>query len=412
MAQRQVRLIQASGFDAAKSFFQHVKAASHPAVYAELLRLLRGLSTGETADRRDVADKACALLRGHPDLVRRFHAFLPDEHAPEPEPAREDNATAVAAPTRPKRERRPTAAAVDDDDADIRRALLFLERVKKRAGPLYERLLALLFQVGSDETLDGNQIYSMAREVFGSAHVALLREFTKYLPTGADFPRRRAKKEPPLPLEHRAPAPKRKAGAADDKPPIAAKRPRAEGRKTTNSRRASSPAVVDARKSSVSRDREAWEFETTYTKLVATIRRTEELLKQYDPPEDEDAPPPPPPRGHRAFEELFPDRECQEVLREMYHDMLEPIQEALEDGERTEVALRTIKRRLGMLEQVAVKIAMERRDRARVEARMCELAVDRVLRLRKEEQASVRGRVRPARREALFSQHCSPLPAC
>ncbi|XP_051190969.1 uncharacterized protein [Lolium perenne] len=410
MAQRQVR-IQASGFDAAKSFFQHVKAASDPAVYVELLRLLRGLSTGETADRRGVADKACALLRGHPDLVRRFHAFLPDEHAPEP--AREDNATAVAAPpTRPKRERRPTAAAVNDD-ADFGRALMFLERVKKQAGPLYERLLALLFQVGSDETLDGNQIYRRAREVFGSAHAALLREFTEYLPTGGDFLRRRAKKEPPLPLEHRAPAPKRKAAAADDKPPIAAKRPRAEGRKTTNSRRASSPAVVDARKSSVSRDREAWEFETTYTKLVATIRRTEELLKQYEPPEDEDedAPPPPPPRGGRSYEDLFPDRECQEVLREMYHDMLDPIQEALEDGARTEMALRTIKRRLGMLEQVAVKIAMERRDRARVEARMCKLAVDRVLRLRKE-RASVRGRVRPARREALFSQHCSPLPVC
>jgi hypothetical protein len=293
--------------------------------------------------------------------------------------------------------------------------LLFLERVKKQAGPLYERLLALLFQVGSDETLDGNQIYSRAREVFGSAHAALLREFTEYLPTGGDFVKRRAKKEPPLPLERRAPAPpKRKAAAADDKPPSVAKRLRAEGRKTTNSRRASSPAVVDARKSSVSRDREAWEFETTYSKLVATIRRTEELLKQYEPREDEDeeAPPTPPPRGHRAFKDLFPDRECQEVLREMYHDMLDPIQEALEDGERTEVALRTIKRRLGMLEQVAVKIAMERRDRARAEARMCKLAVDRVLRLRMEEQASVRGRVRPARREALFSQHCSPLPAC
>ncbi|KAM0837128.1 hypothetical protein ACQ4PT_061866 [Festuca glaucescens] len=402
MAQRQVRLIQASGFDAAKFFFQHVKAASDPAVYTELLRLLRGLSTGETADRRDVADKACALLRGHPDLVRRFHAFLPDEHAPEP--AREDNATAAAAPTRPKMERRPTTAAVNDDDADIRRALLFLERVKKQAGLVYERLLALIFQVGSEETLDGNQIYSRAREVFGSAHVALLREFTEYLPTGGDFLRRRAKKE------HRAPAPKRKAAAADDKAMAsAAKRLRAEGRKTTNSRRASSPAVVDARTTSASR--EAWEFETTYTKLVATTRRTEELLKQYEPPEDEDKPPPPPPHGGRAFKDLFPDRECQEVLREMYHDKLKPIQEALEDSARTEVALRTIKRRLGMLEQVAVKIAMERRDRARVEARMHQLAVDRVLRLRKE-RASVRGRVRPARREALFSQHCSPLPVC
>jgi histone deacetylase complex regulatory component SIN3 len=82
MAQRQVRLIQASGFDAAKSFFQHVKAASHPAVYAELLRLLRSLSTGETVDRGDVTDKASALLCGHPDLVRCFHSFPPTSTRP------------------------------------------------------------------------------------------------------------------------------------------------------------------------------------------------------------------------------------------------------------------------------------------------------------------------------------------
>jgi hypothetical protein len=120
----------------------------------------------------------------------------------------------------------------------------------------------------------------------------------------------------------------------------------------------------------------------------------------------------PPPRGRREFEELFPDPECLEVLQEMYQDMFDRIRAALEDGARTELALKTIRRRLEMLEQLAVRRAMECRDPARVEGRMHKLAVDRVLRLRMEEQASVRGRVRPARREGLFSQHCSPLPAC
>uniref|UniRef100_A0ACD5THC3 Uncharacterized protein n=1 Tax=Avena sativa TaxID=4498 RepID=A0ACD5THC3_AVESA len=370
-----------SDLAAAVSFFQQVKTrfASEPAIYQNFLLILRLHRTGETPDSREVAAKAYALLQGHPDLVRRLEAFVPHEHAPEP--ARED-----PAPRRPKRERRPTTSAAVDHGDRIGTAVRYLERVSRRRAGLYDRLLELISEASSEETTDLNRIYQRARRVFGPANGDLLREFTEYLPipTGRErvlLLRRLAKEDEEE--EHCAPAPDRKAVAADK--PSAAKRPRAADDRRTTNRRANSPAVVDAAQKSggVSAFREAWEFETTYTKLVATARRTKELLSAYEPPPE--GAPQPPPSGVRAFEELFPSRECQEALREMYHSTLGQIREALEDGARTELALRTIQRRLGMLEQVAVKMAMERRDRDRVEGRMQKLAVHRVLVLRKNE---------------------------
>jgi hypothetical protein len=394
MAQRPLTFLE-SEVTSALSFFQLVKDqfASDPAVYEELLRLLRGFSTGKIPDDRAVKDGAYALLHGHPELIRRLDAFFPDERA-------RRHAREYPAPTtRPKRERRPTpvAAAAVDDDADIRRALQYFERVKE-AG-LYGKLLALISRA-SDPEADLNQIYGRARKIFGSAHGDLLAEFVTYLPVPTRSERKSllrcpAKKEP-QPEEHRAPAPKRKAAAVPADNPTAAKRPRTDDLKTTTrTRRSNSPAVlVDAPKSGeVSAFREAWEFETTYSRLVATARRTKALLNQYKPKKD--APPPPPPCGRREFDELFPSRECQEVLREMYHSKLESIRDALEDGARTELALRTIKRRLWKLEQLAVKMAMERRDRARVERRMGKLACDRVLILRKNRAKRMAGTCEP-----------------
>jgi hypothetical protein len=353
----------ATSVAAALSFFEDVESQlSDPAVYEQFLSLLRDFSKGRILDRRAVKDRAYALLRGHPDLVQRFDGFFTAH-----EPDRQD----PPAPTRPKRERRPKPAA--DDDARNSKALRYLERVSRRGAGLYNRLLAL---ISDAETTDLNQIYDRAVEIFGE-NSDLLSEFVAYLPVPteqerASLWRRRAKK----PEEHHAQAPKRKAIAADNL--SAAKRARADDRKTTN-RRANTLAVADADAPKTSAFREAWEFETTYSKLVATVKRTDELLKQYEPSEDAS-----PPRGRRAFDELFPSRECQQVLMEMYHSgMLGPIRDALEDGARTELALRTINRRLGRLEQLAVKMAMERRDRARVEGRMQKLAVERVLRLRK-----------------------------
>ena len=68
---------------AALSFFQQVKDrfVSDPAIYDKFLCLF----TGNSPDPSKVTADAHALLRGHPDLVRRFDAVFP-------EPARQDPA--------------------------------------------------------------------------------------------------------------------------------------------------------------------------------------------------------------------------------------------------------------------------------------------------------------------------------
>ncbi|XBI22247.1 hypothetical protein VPH35_063283 [Triticum aestivum] len=333
--------------------------ASDLAVYDEFLDLLGSFYRGEiAADSRAVLARLFAFLDGHPDLAQTLRAFLRrpfQHHADEPVLREEDP------PKRPKRERRHPHPV----DADCAEAMRFLERVKRADAGLYDRVLALLFHVRAEVKLDANQIYDEARRIFGSAHGDLLRGFMEYLPTGRDFLRRRLpKKEPPE--EHRAPAPapKRKAPAAAI-PAYAVgkkKKPRVDERKTTN-RRASAA--------------EAWEFETAYTKLVVTLRRTKKALEELKPKpgnkSSEEAEPPEevkPSLCHRmrprTFEELYPGRECREVLQEMYGDMLGPMREALEDGVRTELALKTIKRRLKKLEQLAVQMARERRDPARI----------------------------------------------
>ncbi|XBI48695.1 uncharacterized protein LOC119321322 [Triticum dicoccoides] len=402
----------------ALSLLEQVKAcfAPDPDLTAEFLDLFARFSRGEIVDIPAVVARAYALLQGHPDLIQRFDTYNPFLRRPaqhEAEPVRDDP------PKRPKRERRHPAAAASVD-ADCAGAMRFLERVKLADAGFYDRVLALLFHVRSEVKLDANQIYDRAREIFGPAHSRLLRGFTEYLPTGRDFLRRRApKKEPPE--EHRAPAPKRKAPAAGTamiRVDVAGKKkPRVDERKTTNQR--ASPAV-DAPKSGdkFSKFREAWEFETTYTKLVVTMRRTKKALQELKPKkksreEAEPAKEPPeeikPSPGHhvrpRTFEELYPSRECREVLQEMYGDMLVPMREALEDGARTELALKTIKRRLKKLEEVAVKITRERRDPARVERRMAELVIDQVVLLRgRTERAAARNPDGPCESPAGMSE--------
>ncbi|XP_044392390.1 uncharacterized protein [Triticum aestivum] len=345
----------------------HTTCQSRPRVQSgshsqTILHLLACLGRGNTTDTHAVLARADAI----PDLLQRFDAFLgrPSHHQAA-KPVRED-AAAAAPPKRPKREHRRT---VDECAGPMR----FLERVKTADAGLYDMLLVLLFNVEMEGTLNAHQIYGKALEVFGSADSPLLRGFTEFLPLptdGRDFlTRRRAREEP----EH---GPKRKAAASRKPSPSAAKKPRADhDRKTTTA----------SKNGRVSAFRDAWEFEATYSKLAVTLRRTEKSLEELKPrmvesPEEVEPEPAPAPGRHgrpRTLEQLYPRRECQEVLQEMYGGMWGQMRAALEDGARTELALQTILRRLMKLEQVAVKMAMERRDRARVEARVKTLVLER-----------------------------------
>ncbi|KAE8818971.1 hypothetical protein D1007_03176 [Hordeum vulgare] len=424
MAQQLPDRISGSDAHAGLSLLQDVKArfASDPAVHQEFFGLLVTFrkGEGEVADVRAVVDRAYALLQGHPDLAQRFDAFNPFLCRPgqhEAEPARE------VPPTRPRRERR-RPVVVDADCAGPSRQFLkqkrerrrplvvddacagpsqqfleqkrerrrpvvvdpecagpsqqflerkrerrrpvvvddacagplqFLERVKLAGAGLYDRVLAMLMHVHAEESINANEIYKQAREVFGPADGDLLRGFAEYLPTGRDFLGRRAMKEPLE--EHRAPAAKRKAPAAANP---------GGGKKKKH--------VDTSKRDEFAEFRKAWEFETAYSKLVVTMRRTKKALEEE-------------PHGRpRKFEELYPGRECRGVLEEMYGDMFGAMREALEDDARTELALKTILRRLRKLEQVAVKVAMERRDPARVKDQLYK----RVMDLKKEEEIGAR----------------------
>ncbi|XP_044955233.1 paired amphipathic helix protein Sin3b-like [Hordeum vulgare subsp. vulgare] len=357
MAQQLPDRISGSDAHAGLSLLQDVKArfASDPAVHQEFFGLLVTFrkGEGEVADVRAVVDRAYALLQGHPDLAQRFDAFNPFLCRPgqhEAEPARE------VPPTRPRRERRrPVVVDADFVDDACAGPLQFLERVKLAGAGLYDRVLAMLMHVHAEESINANEIYKQAREVFGPADGDLLRGFAEYLPTGRDFLGRRAMKEPLE--EHRAPAAKRKAPAAANP---------GGGKKKKH--------VDTSKRDEFAEFRKAWEFETAYSKLVVTMRRTKKALEEE-------------PHGRpRKFEELYPGRECRGVLEEMYGDMFGAMREALEDDARTELALKTILRRLRKLEQVAVKVAMERRDPARVKDQLYK----RVMDLKKEEEIGAR----------------------
>lgn len=358
---------------AAVSFLRDARArfASHPSVHTKLYALLTAFGKGEIADVRAVVTRAEALLQGQPDLIARFNAFL----APNPKSELTDEDITAAKQRSRKDDRRSTpvtAGLVGARDDSFDKALLFLQRVKHTDAELYDRVLAELSYVKMEERMDAHQVYARAEEIFGQAHSDLLHGFAEFLPAEHDPPPSSAEEEPE---EHRRTSKRKPAPSAiaDDVPskPSRAKKPRADDRKNRR-------ALIDGGATAQDDDvvvvfRKAWEFETEYSKLVATTRQAERLQKERAQGASSSAS-----RRQRAYEDLFPSRECREYLEDMYNHGWKPIQEALEDGERTDLALATIMRRLREKEDVAVEEAMARRDAARAHDRLKKLVMDQV----------------------------------
>ncbi|KAL6623619.1 hypothetical protein ACP70R_033498 [Stipagrostis hirtigluma subsp. patula] len=123
----------------------------------------------------------------------------------------------------------------------------------------------------------------------------------------------------------------------------------------------------------VLRFRRMWEFETGYSKLVATMARAEELLHGGGGGAHA--------HGARAsMEELFPSRECREFLELVYgEEEWRHMRRALErGGECAGVALETVLRRLGETEAAAVEDAREQEDPVRAAKRLNTVATDTV----------------------------------
>jgi hypothetical protein len=114
---------------------------------------------------------------------------------------------------------------------------------------------------------------------------------------------------------------------------------------------------------------EAWEFETGYSKLVATMVRVEELQR----PRAHGAASQPPGRSEVSLDTLFPSHECREFLAEIYHEAWGAMRSALEDDACIVSALKEILKRLREMEA-----ARRWKDPTRPKQRLGGLVRDRV----------------------------------
>ncbi|XP_062217832.1 uncharacterized protein LOC133918098 [Phragmites australis] len=421
------------GITEAISILEEINAhfASNPVVGEEFFALVTD-ANGAIDDGRAVVARAKKLLRGNSKLFARFQGFLDPGHQielpnndvsiPRPRRRRDNSHPAVGASGRadPRAGRNgrdgiDTVKHVDEEiydgsldeakdkqflegakhaDEDIYDELLvkakqFLERAKHLDMEMYNGLLAEILHVGTERGLNAHQVYRRFKQLLGSAHGDLLCDFVGFLPSKYDPQPRCAKEE----LEDQPPTPKRKhasyAGvdAAESSRPSRDKKPRVDD-STTAKRNPSSYADAGAAGSSrpsggkkhcaddeeeVQRFREAWEFETGYSKLVATMTRAELLQRESTHGASGSGG-----QGRASVEELFPSGETQEYLAKMYHDEWDHLRKVLEDADYVSFALKIILDRLREKEAAAVEEARSRRDPTRAAEKLDELVQDKV----------------------------------
>jgi hypothetical protein len=163
----------------------------------------------------------------------------------------------------------------------------------------------------------------------------------------------------------------------DKKPPR--RRAANEGKSSSAAAAAAAgPKQQPERDDEVRRFRQEWEFQTYYSKLVATSDRVTELLRptRTRTPHGDGG------GGSRSLEALFPLPECREFLHNYYGDLWGEMRAALERGESRVPALEAIERRLTTKEEEAVAEESRKRcrhDPARVAQRLHGLAMDYTL---------------------------------
>uniref|UniRef100_A0A0E0K2S1 Histone deacetylase interacting domain-containing protein n=1 Tax=Oryza punctata TaxID=4537 RepID=A0A0E0K2S1_ORYPU len=365
---------------AALAFLRKVRIRfwSKPCVFEGLETILTEYGKYTIAPTSLVVDGAAALLCDHPDLIAEFNAFVRPEYKIEL-PA--DCHPAAAKPQGKRDERQLEAQR-------------FLERVKAEDEKLYDRVVVNLFGVDGKRWMDAHQVYAQLEEVFGPGRRDLLRCFAEFLPQGPPPEVADDEEEPcadPGPSSKRKRAAATYAFAADAVKPIRTIKPRAADllqisddgedvkpgrlKKPRNaSLQIGQPAVDDEDDDGEAEGDPCWlvtnqdphvaavtfrkilEFHARYSNLVATIKRAEELERTRRP------------QGG-ALEDLFPNRECDEILDELYGDGWRTMQAAVEGGERVDVTFAAILLRLRAEEDLAVELARNRRDRTRYGAR-------------------------------------------
>ncbi|XP_062203817.1 uncharacterized protein LOC133906040 [Phragmites australis] len=389
----------------AVAFLDNIVASfeSNPGVRDEFFAVVTGLGDGGV-DARYVVDRASELLGGHPDLLAEFRTFLPGAEVPKEDlaatrPRRSSRKRKRESRCRPvpKAERNVDVAA-GADDAQGYKLLRKRESGNRAAAgaggdanedPQFRKALELR-ALRIDE---GSTDCRAAARGHEDDDVPLQR---------SKKPRRHAHRVgqcsggggasrghdnydvPPYRMD-------RKLCAVDynrrhahwvgegsgigsiariqDDDDIPRYKPRKPCRRATNGEGSSAEVAARApgsrRDDEVMRFRQAWEFETGYSKMVATMARMVELLKDGS-------------YVHMAsLEELFPSRECREFLKRFYGgETWRAMREALEDAERTGPALEVLLRRLRQMDDNTIEDARKRRDRARAAERLNELVTD------------------------------------
>ncbi|BAS79941.1 uncharacterized protein [Oryza sativa Japonica Group] len=383
---------------AALAFLRKVRSRFwlKPCVYKGLETILTEYGKYANASTSLVVDGAAVLLGDHPDLIAEFNTFVRPEYKIEL-PA--DHLPAAA-----------TAKPQGKGDVSPLEAKRFLERVKAEDEKLYDRVVVKLSDLHKKRWMDAHQVYAQLEKVFGPARRDLLRCSAEFLPKGpppefaedpgagpgpSSWKRKRAAAAAANTFAADAVKPIRtvKPRAADllqisqpahdvDKDkgvkPSRPKRPRNAGIQIGQAAVAAAAAAADDDDDGEAGGDPCWlvternphaaavtfrkilEFHARYSNLVATIKRAEELARTRHP------------RG--ALEDLFPGRECHEILGELYGGGWRTMRAAVvEDGDgHVDVTLAAILLRLRAEEDVAVQLARSRRDRTRYGARQGE----------------------------------------
>ncbi|CAD6267566.1 unnamed protein product [Miscanthus lutarioriparius] len=213
-------------------------------------------------DADAVGSRAAELLRGHPDVLRRFTAHV---HADAPA----EEGLALTRPRRSSHSRRrserdthqtPAAAAAPPEAppnvaaaarnhhgvdrglrlADAARALTFVKRVHETL--VHGRFLAVLSEAQGSEDMFADEIYDRAKRAFGPAHVGLLHAFaTVWLPGEEEWKLQQARGPAPARQRSREVA----ASASHAGMPDANKKPRADD--DGNNGRRHDPAAIAPR---------------------------------------------------------------------------------------------------------------------------------------------------------------------
>uniref|UniRef100_A0A0D3F803 Histone deacetylase interacting domain-containing protein n=1 Tax=Oryza barthii TaxID=65489 RepID=A0A0D3F803_9ORYZ len=333
---------------AALAFLRKVRSRFwlKPCVYKGLETILTEYGKYANASTSLVVDGAAALLGDHPDLIAEFNTFVRPEYKIEL-PA--DHLPAAA-----------TAKPQGKGDVSPLEAKRFLERVKAEDEKLYDRVVVKLSDLHKKRWMDAHQVYAQLEKVFADA----VKPIRTVKPRAADL----------LQISQPAHDVDKDKGVKPSRP----KRPRNAGIQIGQAAvAAAAAAAADDDDGEAGGDpcwlvternphaaavtfRKILEFHARYSNLVATIKRAEELARTRHP------------RG--ALEDLFPGRECHEILGELYGGGWRTMRAAVvEDGDgHVDVTLAAILLRLRAEEDVAVQLARSRRDRTRYGARQGE----------------------------------------